>query len=213
MKIAKLLRSFAMIAIAVMLFATPLSASADTYQILNLGNDAARFFYGLNDSGTVVLDLNASLLCGGSDNCYQTFVGGLSTGFSSTAPALAYDNGTPCTPGFAAGWVVLQGVCNNGREASTGYLSAGEGFPDVFTGPDPVADFLAKGGGSSIFMNNQGDIVWDDIYSENFFEAIDLTTDQVPEPSGFLLLGTGLIAGAGTMRRRLLQSSKLRFTL
>ena len=57
-------------------------------------------------------------------------------------------------------------------------------------------------------MNNQGDIVWDDIYSENFFEAIDLTTDQVPEPSGFLLLGTGLIAGAGTMRRRLLQSSK-----
>lgn len=209
MKTSKLLRSFAMIAIAVVLFAIPISASADTYQILNLGNDAARFFYGMDDSGTVALETLPNPVCGfGTDHCYQTFVGGLSTGFSSTAPALAYDNGTPCIPGFAAGWVVLQGVCNNGREASTSFLSAGEGYPDVFTGPDPVADFLAKGGGFSIFMNNQGDIVWDDIYSENFFEAINLTTDQVPEPSGFLLLGTGLIAGAGAMRRRLFRSSK-----
>jgi hypothetical protein len=49
-------------------------------------------------------------------------------------------------------------------------------------------------------MHSRGDIVFDDYFSEQWFEAIDLT---IPEPGGILLLGSGALTAIGAMRRRL----------
>jgi hypothetical protein len=185
------------------LLATPKPAFADTYQISKLISDQDYFFYGMDDLGTVVIRRPNISACGGTD-CYYTFLNGISTGQSSTAPTLFPINGTPCNLSVPSGSIVAYGVCINGREAFTARLTPGQFIPDVYTGPDPVADFLASGGDGPIFINGLGDIVWDDRYSEDWYEAID-TTPAVPEPGSLLLFGTGALAALGGMRRRLFQ--------
>jgi hypothetical protein len=72
----------------------------------------------------------------------------------------------------------------------------------MFTGPDPVADFLHPGSGDGIFINAIGDIAWIDGQDETIFEAVDLTSRETPEPSTFALLGTGILGLAGGARRK-----------
>jgi hypothetical protein len=190
------------LALAAILFATPKPVLADTYQIFNLGSDQNYFFYGMDDFGLVVISNPVVPMCGYS-TCYYTFMNGISTGYSSIAPTSVYYNVTDtCSPSVPPGGIVLHGVCNNGREAFTGFLTPGQVIPDVYTGPDPVTDFLAHGGEGFIFMNSLGDIVWDDHFTENWYLAIN-TTSAVPEPNSLFLLGTGVLAAMGVMRRRL----------
>jgi len=193
------------LAVAIVLFAVPKSAFADTYQIFNLGSDQNYFFYGMDDFGLVVISNPVAFLCGYS-TCYYTFMNGISTGYSSTAPtAVYYSVVDACTPSVPPGGRVLYGACNdNGQEAFTGYLTPDQEYPDVYTGPDPVTDFLARGGEGFVFMNSLGDIVWDDHFTENWYLAIN-TTSTVPEPNSLFLLGTGILAALGTMRRRIFQ--------
>ncbi|GGG64277.1 PEP-CTERM sorting domain-containing protein [Edaphobacter dinghuensis] len=181
----------------VILFAAVKPASADTYQIFNLSSDQGYLFYGMDDSGNVVIN-NLE------HDRYQTFVDGISTGYSSSTPTIVADSGTPCTPAVPSGSVVLNGVCNGDHEAFTGKLTPDQFFAAVYIGAAPVPDLLSGSGGGSIFMDGSGDIVWDDIYSENWFEAVDQTS-AVPEPSSLLLFGTGVLAAMGAVRRRLLQ--------
>jgi hypothetical protein len=182
------------------LFAAPTRSFADTYQILNLQSDQGYFFYGMNQYGEVVIDLSQHSACAmGTTNCYQTYVNGLPIGLTTTPPPLVYDNGGQCAPTLPAPESSLYAACNNGRVAWTGYLTPTQIMPSIYTGPisNPSAVTLPPQGANGdlpfIFINSQGDVVWDDVFDEEFFEAIDLTA-QVPEPTSLLLFSTGILA-------------------
>ena len=180
--------------VAFVLFA-PLTSRADTYQIYTLTSDN-RQFLGLDASGNVFLSY-----LGISPTLYETFSNGMLAASSSTLPTFFADNGTPCIPGVPAGGSVQHGVCNNGRDAFTGTIAAGQIMPNVYVGVAFLDIF--NGGSGLIFMNSRGDIVFDDEFLDNWMEAVDLTTAPVPEPSSFLLFGTGALALAAfvTFRR------------
>ena len=197
------------LALLIALFATPTSSFADTYQIYNLQSDQGYFFYGMNEYGEAVIDLSQHSACAiGTTHCYQTYINGLPTGFTTTPPPLIYDNGGQCAPTLPSGESLIYAACNSGRVAFTGRLTPTQVMTGVYTGPlsNPSAVTLPPQGANGdlpfIFINSQGDVVWDDVFDEEFFEAIDLTA-QVPEPASLLLFGTGTLALALTTRRLL----------
>jgi PEP-CTERM motif len=181
-------------ALAVMLLALPSSASADTYEIINLGNANSNSVFGIDAAGDVVI--RGQTGCGGSfGSCYKTYDDGVLTSVSSTAPSLDFDDGTPCKPTAQA----TNGACNAGREAFGGDLGSTFG---LFTGTDPLTDNIFGGSVDSIVLNSSGDIAWTDGMNECNYEAIDLSGSPVPEPNTLLLLATGVAGAAGMLRRR-----------
>jgi hypothetical protein len=202
------------IALIAVLFAAPARSHADSYEIIALHSDDGYHFGGISDSGEVVLN---SIGYGGT---YFTYQNGVITGTSSNAPFLAADNGTACTPSLP-GAVVLDSVCNNGHVAFAGYLSGNQFSPDDYTGSaaNPSATTLSLGPSyGAIYMNSVGDIVFDDVYTEEWYEAIDfsapvtsnelnsaddLAASPVGEPASILLLGTGALVAMGLSRRRM----------
>lgn len=163
-----------------------------------LFSDQDRFFYGMDDAGHVVIrDGNCGIF-----DCYRTYLNGVSTGAPSTAaPVFSWDNGTACTPAVPAGGFVIHGVCNNGRYAFTGFLASGQHFPGVYSGSVADLSFVWSQGEGLIYMNGMGDIVFDDHFSDTWYVALR-DPSAVPEPSTMLLLGTGIIACVGAVRRR-----------
>jgi hypothetical protein len=182
------------LAIAAVVILLNFPARADTYQIYDLGDGNFYTPIGIDNSGAVVIEND-------SNSTYSLFVDGMGVSESSTPPPLfVYDNGTPCSPVLDSG-MSLNGKasCNGAYEVFGGaYLDANKG---IYTGPGP-ADFLQAGTVDILVLNSSGDFAWTDGRDEENFEAIDLTSDQVPEPSSLILLGTGLLAAAG-MRRHL----------
>ena len=183
---------------SILALACPSKMFADTYKIYDLFTDQGASFDGMDDAGNVVISSPLIPSCS-YDTCYLTFFNGVSTGRSDQAPSLTTDDGTPCSPALPAGGRVLRGVCNRGQDAFTGFLSTGQYYPDVYLGS---GNFLANGGAGSIEMNGLGDVIWDDQFSEAFYEAVDLNTAPAPEPNSFLLLATGLLGAAGAVYRR-----------
>ncbi len=80
----------------------PSPAFADTYKVFTLDSDEARFVFGIDASGDVVLSVNSDGQgnCGSSPvNCYETFIGGtLAFRADAPPPAFIIDDGTPCSP-------------------------------------------------------------------------------------------------------------------
>jgi hypothetical protein len=125
---------------------------------------------------------------------------------SRTAPNFTYDNGSDCTPDASFSAVFTVSVCNNGHELySTSIISADYGN-EIFTGPDPIADFFAPGELANALLNSSGDFVYDVDEGPDgngaIIEAIDLTPRPAPEPGSVFLLGTGILAALSFPRRR-----------
>ena len=185
----------------VFLIASPFSlpAHADKYAIFNLGSDNIRNLVGIDDAGEVVVIERCPI--GPEFTCYNVYVDGLVSYQTTAPPQLPYDDGVPCQPPVPAplSGQTLIGRCNNGH-----YVYFADFRPDgrmgIFTGPDPVADFLSAGS-PLMLMNANGDIAWIDAQNEMIWEGVDLTSRETPEQSTFALLGTGILGLAGAARR------------
>lgn len=220
MKTSKFCLVIATVALVIGLFITPAKAHADTYQVFDLGGGSSfqTGIVGITTPGTVVTGVgpigvnpcNAPL----HTTCYETWVNGVMVSYSTTTPGLTYDIGTLCSPdiSFKTTFNAFIGgaTCNNGREV---YYAADPGglVPNgagTFTGPN-LSNYLGSYVADDIELNSSGDFVFDVSPGASghteIFEAIDLTTDQVPEPTSIFLLGTGVFVAMGTMRRRLFQ--------
>lgn len=191
-----------------------LSAFGDTFSVNVVAYTQNENFYGIDASGNFVVDLSNSLspfntLCGGvtgASSCFATYyVGQQNPVYSTAAPTLNWDNGAACTAG------TLSGVCNNGHQLLGGYLGNVKG---VWTGTDPLTDFLTNGTfdggfinalGDAVFINGENDTLVSVVDTPNAPLAHDLFAVDpapVPEPPSVWLVGLGMMVSAMTLRKR-----------
>jgi PEP-CTERM motif len=193
MKISKLPLLAAILPLAATLFLAPAQLHADTYHLVDLGNDNARPIVGIDTSGQVVIS-NGILFD------YLTYSNGVVVNTTSTLPSLTYDDGTPCSvpSGFAPA-TSSEVVCNNGRIGFGSRSNPNGDTSAVYTGPiSSLTLFDTSGSTDGAFLNASGDFAWSDGVHEENFEAIDLT----PEPASLLLVGTGCASLLGMLRRK-----------
>ncbi|WP_433969088.1 PEP-CTERM sorting domain-containing protein [Tunturiibacter gelidiferens] len=189
------------IALALCMFAS-VTARADRYQVVQLNSDRP-IPYGIDDSGDVVLE-DFTVNCGGHNPCFDTYVSGQLVDVSSTAPLLAYDNGTPCSISGAIVGPDLTPRCNNGRELFTAPEISGPG--QLLTGTPTDLVQISTENGIDGLINSLGDVVAIDGAHGYTYEYLDITSrvGVTPEPSTLALLGSGIFGIAAMMRRRLL---------
>jgi hypothetical protein len=215
----KLLTQWLSSAIAVVVavsLCSPQPAFADGYTVYNLGNDNGRGLYGIDTAGDVVVWGTSG--CGVSASyCYVTYVNGVATSDSSTAPVLDYDDGTACgsTP---AGFNAAKSVCNDGW-IGLGSLYNPNGDPNgIYLGSDSDPQFLQGGSVDQAFLNALGDFAWTDGQSEAIYVAIaaapplfesrsaffqeDFDPVTTPEPASLLLVASGLFFFLAAIRRK-----------
>jgi hypothetical protein len=197
----------AVAAFAIVFFASPSPSHADSYTFFDLGSaNNGRDPLGITSTGTVVISTSGLL--------FETYTNGALVASSTTNPNLVFDNGSSCSPsvsGAIGAANVSFAACNGTREVfSTNNLAPSPFENSIFDGPDP-GDFVASHMVDDAFrLNASGDFLF--IADQNIFpsdgeifEAIDLSTLPTPEPGSIFLLGTGALAAAGAMRRRLLK--------
>jgi hypothetical protein len=72
----------------------------------------------------------------------------------------------------------------------------------VWAGPDNDLTLLSNGTFDAGFINSNGDAVFIDGFDDTLVFADDVTTKPIPEPAGWLLLGTGGIICLSALRRK-----------
>ena len=185
---------------------------ADSYSVVNLGNDNGHSIYGIDTAGDVVVWGTSG--CGiASPTCYVTYSNGVATSNSAIAPVLAYDNGTACgsTP---EGFNASKETCNGGW-IGLGSLYSPNGDPNgVYFGSGSNLDFILSGSADQVFVNSVGDFAWTDGRDEEMYELIQTSSPNIteldasaepattPEPRTLLLVGTGLLLATGMIRRK-----------
>jgi hypothetical protein len=206
MRFSKFSHPFYVAALIAVLFAAPTRSFSDQFEVIILTTDN-RTFLGLSSNGTAYFDYSFPGDCGPSGTCYFAYSNGTLISTSSVVPSFTLDDGTPCTPTVPSGTQLVNGVCNNGLDAYSAQFDSspyanlywGTAFQDIWgTGVGPFSAYPVISA-----MNSVGDIVFDDEANENWYEAIDLT----PEPTSFVLLGTGILGLIGVARRKFLSHS------
>ena len=198
---------------AVLLFGVPLRASADLYQIVDLGSSGHSNLIGLTSTGDVVVRyFFGNTECGGSAICWEVFAkdGGLS--FFDTAPSLTYDKGgsSPCNNSVLPIPIDDGAIrfCNNGRAVFT-YAS----FYQLWTAPDPVGGpaprdqvtLISNAHVGPVFLNSEGDVAFDTGYRN----MVAYNLGPTAEPSALVLVATGAIGAADLFRRRLARQRRV----
>ncbi|HTC75947.1 MAG TPA: PEP-CTERM sorting domain-containing protein [Edaphobacter sp.] len=192
MKIPKPPLLAAILPLAATLFLVPARVHADTYKIIDLGNDNGYNIVGIDNLGQVVIFNTFT-------SVYWTYDNGVLVNTTSSLPSLTYDNGTPCSvpAGFNPDGTV---ICNNGRTGFGSRFNPNGDQGGVYTGPTSSLTLVEIGGATvATVLNASGDFAWSDGVREESFEAIDLTT---PEPASLLLVGTGCLTLFGVLRRK-----------
>jgi hypothetical protein len=199
------------VAAATLLFFAPTRAKADTYQLIGLGLDNQFSFYGLSSTGLAVFENDSTSLCGPGPTCFYSFLDGVFLGNTATAPVFTPDEGGSCSPGLptlpSPGYVI-NSQCNGGYQMLTGEPDGQGTFPEELYASSPgfplteIPASFPETDARPLYLNSIGDAVYDDGFSDIWYEVVDLTTLPTPEPDSLLLLATGAIAGAFTLRRR-----------
>ena len=192
------------ILLVALLFGVPFRASADVYQLVDLGSSFGNDVVGLTSTGDVVVHYFIASP-GVLEDKWGLFTRDGAVTFFDTKPALSYDNGgNPCNNSVLPIRIDDGALrnCNNGRVAFTyaGVFQLWEA-PDPVGGPAPsdeVTLVYNSGGVNPLLMNAEGDLAFG-TFDRNYV-AYDL--GPTPEPSSLLLLATGALGSGVVLRRR-----------